>query len=1649
MDNFIFSFCKTADWKRDFSDQFSTEASLDNACFTEVAILFPAHLAAILLFLLRYWFLKDVSFQDQPAIRFTGSSIKLQNAKIAASLFAAIIALLQLFSVVARGTAPEGNGVAALELIIIALISGMYGLGAFVLHMEKECYVKAGGWTLRLGFILAGIIEIFKFQGVIKSVRSQDVNTFFIVYLVYLACVWGISLLEMFVYPTEYEVLRGTDYRALHSNVRKCDIASPEKDADFLSLLTFNWMSSLLRDGYRKPLQSEDIYGLASYDQSKTLSAAWGPVWEDARRTPNPSLRRAISEVWGWRFWGGGFLKLINDGAQFVGPIFLNLLVSFVGDKDQPAWKGYMYAGLLFTCTMIGAVGEAQYFQIVMRVGMQVRSALQNSVFKKSMYISNKGRREGKYGSNLAVNNLISSDCENIEFATRNFHILWSSPLRIFVSMFLLYQQLSWPSLVGAAFLVLMMPLQKQVVTKLTQYARAGFKRADKRVKKEKEAVEAMQIVKCYAWEQSFVTSAGELRQDELAYLKKSAILGAFNMCLIFSVPVLVSSISFAVYILAGNELTAAKAFTSLALYNVLRMPLIFFPQVIAQLTVALASMDRLEDYLSRSEVEEKPIVPIQEGVPAVTIAEGTFSWGSLEKKSSDSKQGPNAPMRVEMDNKASSADCATEDDYLITLKDINLEAENGQLVAVIGSTGSGKSSLLHAILGEIPMKGGVVQTRGTVSYVPQQAWIFNATIRDNILFGEEYDEDKYSRAIMISGLVKDLQNLVAGDMTEIGERGINLSGGQKQRVSIARAVYADCDVYLFDDPFSALDAHVGKDVFEKCVHRGLRMKTRILVTNQIQFIHKADKIIWLNKNPVDGSGMIYCQGTFQELMRNNQEFNKMMSEQGQTEESGQAKTEQQGSATDQKHGNLGPVELKRMVSSATVDSQGLAKKDKKIMEAKAGGGSLIVREGREQGTVQLDVIKAYVTACGGTVVLVILMSLWIGTQALSQATNFWITVWTENMLGDGYSVEFYLAIYVAWTIAQSIGEFLSSYYFALKGIDGAQYLHSRMFESLLMAPMRFYNETPLGRIINRLTKDQSDIDRNLSRMISLAVRGVLNLVGTMVIIGVVQYYILIMFAPVLYLFWYAQRYFQCTAREVKRLDSVTRSPIYAQFNQCLDGTSSIRAYRAQPRLIEDFYGKVDNNVRMYLTIISSNRWLALRLELLGALIAVCAAIVVVVTRNTVKSGAAGLALSQAFAVTGVLNLVVRLTAEAENNLNSVERVNEYGRLESEAAARKEGDPGKAWPAHGHIRFENVQMRYRPGLPLVLRGLSFEVKPGEKVGIVGRTGAGKSSLFVTLYRLVELCGGKIVIDNVDITKIGLWSLREKLSIIPQDPVLFRGTIRFNMDPFNEHEDHEIVQAIRRAHLLGALQTVLRGMKKKQQDEAELKRQEALAKAEDEKKTTESGSSSCCLPRSRPSGQGINSRGYAPVPNTTPFAPFEEKELSVLDVEVEAGGENFSVGQRQLLCMARALLRHSKILVLDEATAAVDTKTDDLIQKTIRSEFKDCTMLTIAHRINTIIDADRVLVMDLGRVAEYDTPKSLLSNEKGAFTSLVNDTGPEVSKFLKDVAFGRIKPFMEEEGVGGADEDTAKDFSKAHEEAKASGVGLNGMNGESK
>ncbi|KAL7089477.1 hypothetical protein ACP275_13G188700 [Erythranthe tilingii] len=1082
----------------------------------------------------------------------------------------------------------------------------------------------------------------------------------------------------------------------------------------------------------------------------------------------------------------------------------------------------------------------------------------------------------------------MTTDAEALQQVCQSLHALWSAPFRIIIALVLLYQQLGVASLLGALLLVLLFPIQTFTISKMQKLTKEGLLCTDKRIGLMNEILAAMDTVKCYAWEDSFQTKVQGVRNEELSWYRKAQLLGALNTFMLNSIPVVVIVISFGVFTLLGGDLTPAKAFTSLSLFAVLRFPLFMLPNIITQIVNANVSLKRLEELLSAEERILLPNPPIEPGLPAITIRNGYFSWEAQSERP--------------------------------TLSNINLDIPIGSLVAVVGSTGEGKTSLVSAMLGELPaVADATVVIRGDVAYVPQVSWIFNATVRDNILFGSPFEPAKYEKSIDVTSLQHDLDQLQGGDLTEIGERGVNISGGQKQRVSLARAVYSNSDVYIFDDPLSALDAHVGRQVFEKCIKGELRGKTRVLVTNQLHFLSQVDRILLVHE------GTVKEEGTFEELSNNGILFQKLMENAGKMEEYVEENEE---------------VDINNDRTSKTIVN-GLDKevsKDANQKQSKKPGKSMLIKqEERETGVVSWNVLMRYKNALGGTWVVMILFMCYITTEVLRVSSSTWLSYWTDqSSSSDIHGPIFYNSVYSLLSFGQVMVTLTNSFWMITSSLYAARRLHIAMLNSILKAPMVFFHTNPLGRIINRFAKDLGDIDRNLAPFGNMFLGQVSQLISTFVLIGIVSTMSLWAIMPLLVLFYVSYLYYQSTAREVKRLDSISRSPVYAQFGEALNGLSTIRAYRAYDRMSVINGKSMDNNIRFTLVNMSGNRWLGIRLETVGGLMIWFTATFAVVQNGRAENQQAfastmGLLLSYALNITSLLTAVLRLASLAENSFNAVERVGTYIDLPCEGPGVIENNrPLPGWPSAGSIRFEDVVLRYRPELPPVLHGISFTISPSDKVGIVGRTGAGKSSMLNALFRIVELERGRVLIDDCDISKFGLTDLRKILGIIPQSPVLFSGSVRFNLDPFNEHNDADLWEALERAHLKDVIRR--------------------------------------------------NSLG--------------------LDAEVSEAGENFSVGQRQLLSLSRALLRRSKILVLDEATAAVDVRTDALIQKTIREEFRSCTMLIIAHRLNTIIDCDKVLLLDAGQVVEFDSPETLLHREESAFSKMVQSTGAANAEYLR-------------------------------------------------
>ncbi|KAI8000143.1 ABC transporter C family member 2 [Camellia lanceoleosa] len=1387
----------------------------------------------------------------------------------------------------------QTGGLAPFEMVSLIIEAFAWCSMVVMLGVETKVYISKFRWYIGFGVIYALVGDIVMLSLIlpVKEFYSRSV-LFWYISEVFVQVLFGVLFLVYFpsmdpypgYTPIRTESVDDTEYEELPGGEQIC----PEKNANIFSKTTFAWMNQLMHLGFKRPLTEKDIWKLDTWDRTETLNSKFQQCWAEETRRSKPWLLRALNRSLGGRFWWGGVWKIGNDASQFVGPLILDQLLESMQRRD-PARIGYIYAFSIFVGVVFGVLCEAQYFQNVMRVGYRIRSTLVAAVFRKSLRLTHESRKKFASGK---ITNLMTTDVESLQQICQSLHILWSAPFRIIIAMFLLYQQLGFASLLGALMLVLLFPVQTFVISKMRKLSKEGLQRTDKRIGLMNEILAAMDTVKCYAWENSFQSKVQSVRTDELAWFWKAQLLAACNTFILNSVPITVSVISFGVFTLLGGELTPARAFTSLSLFNVLKVPLFRLPDIITQVVNANVSLKRLEELLLAEERILLPNPPIEPRLPAISVKDGYFSWDSKAEKP--------------------------------TLSNINLDIAMGSLVAVVGSTGEGKTSLVSAMLGELPpVADASVVIRGTVAYVPQVSWIFNSTVRENILFGSVFESARYEKAIDVTALQHDLELLPGGDLTEIGERGVNISGGQKQRVSMARAVYSDSDVYIFDDPLSALDAHVGRQVFEKCIKEELRGKTRVLVTNQLHFLSQVDRIILVHE------GMVKEEGTFEYLSSNGVLFQKLMENAGKMEEFVEEKEDDENAS----HETSKPV-ADGLTNELPKDA---AQTDKK----KEGKSILIKQEEREMGVVSRKVLKRYKDALGGLWVVMILFTCYFLTEVLRITSSTWLSKWTDQSSSKRYGPGFYNLIYALLSFGQVMVTLANSFWLIITSLYAAKRLHDAMLNAILRAPMVFFHTNPLGRIINRFAKDLGDIDRNVAMFVNLFLRQVSQLLSTFVLIGIVSTMSLWAILPLLLLFYAAYLYYQSTSREVKRLDSISRSPVYAQFGEALNGLSTIRAYKAYDRMANINGKSMDNNIRFTLVNISANRWLAIRLETLGGLTIWLTATFAVMQNGRAENQEAfastmGLLLSYALNITSLLTAVLRLASLAENSLNAVERVGTYIDLPSEGPSIIENNrPPPAWPSSGSIKFEDVVLRYRPELPPVLHGLSFTVTPSDKVGVVGRTGAGKSSMLNALFRIVELERGRILIDGYDIAKFGLTDLRKVLGIIPQAPVLFSGTVRFNLDPFSEHNDADLWEALERAHLKDVIRR--------------------------------------------------NSLG--------------------LDAEVSEAGENFSVGQRQLLSLARALLRRSKILVLDEATASVDVRTDALIQKTIREEIKSCTMLIIAHRLNTIIDCDRIILLEAGRVLECATPEELLQNDESAFSKMVQSTGAANAQYLRSLVLG--------------------------------------------
>ncbi|KAM9566456.1 multidrug resistance-associated protein 1-like isoform 2-T2 [Guaruba guarouba] len=1242
---------------------------------------------------------------------------------------------------------------------------------------------------------------------------------------------------------------------------------SPEENVFFFSKLTYSWFSRLISIGYKKPLERDDLFELNGGDSPYTVCPNFEKQWrKEIQKSTTGSMASYIKRLLFkktsfhkpsliWSLWQTfkcvlikiSFLKVTADILAFMSPQIMKAMIVVSEDHPTSYGSGYGYAIALFFVVLSQTLLHQLYQRNNMLTAVKIKTAVVGLIYKKALTSANSSRR--KYTTGEIVN-LMSADTQQLMEMAVNLNLLWSAPFQIIMAVVFLWKELGPSVLAGVALLLLVIPINALIAAKVKRLKKTQMKNSDQRVKLLSEMLHGIKILKLYAWEPAYQRKVISIREREMDVLKSSGYLTTYSMLTLTCIPFMVSLATFGVFFRLDkdNVLTATKTKVSLS---------------------------RLEDFLCAEDINPEDVNTNYSGNHAVGFIGASFCW---------------------------------EKNGVPVLKNLSVSIPEGSLVAVVGEVGSGKSSFLSAVLGEMEKLEGTVQRRGSVAYASQQAWIQNGTLQENVLFGANLHRPYYELVLESCALLPDLEQLPNGDQTEIGERGINISGGQKQRVSLARAVYSNADLYLLDDPLSAVDVHVGKHLFEKIVGPSglLKSKTRILVTHNVTFLPYTDLIIVMEE------GRIGQMGTYQEVVSKRANFAELIqvfSAEHTTEETSPVEVR--------------PPKEEGQMCRSLQERELLKHKDSSFDQWKLLTNN---KEKVATGGMKMSVVLKYLQAFKWQWMWLTIAA-YLGQNALAIGQNLWLSTWTaeaakvHDLTEWKQSQNYKLHIYGLLGLIQGLFVCCGAYVITRGSLSASQALHHQLLDNVLHLPLQRFETDPVGQIINRFTKDLFIVDSRFHYYLRAWLNCTLDVIGTILVITSASPLFIVVVIPLGYFYFTIQRYYIASSRQIRRLAGASHSPVISHFSETLAGRSTIRAFGHQERFIRKNNDVVYENLVYFYNNVISNRWLSVRLEFLGNLMVFFAALFVVLAGNTMSSSTVGLSISYALNIIQSLNFWVRKACEIETNAVSIERICEYAKMDKEGPWITSKRPPVGWPDRGIIEFVNYKAQYRKDLGLALRDVSFQTQSKEKIGIVGRTGAGKSTLTNCLFRVLEGSEGKIVIDGIDISAIGLHDLRGNLNIIPQDPILFSGTLQSNLDPLGKHSDLELWEVLELCHLKDFVQS---------------------------------------LPKK-------------------------------LLHEISEGGENLSAGQRQLVCLARALLRKTKILVLDEATASVDMETDNLVQSTIKREFHNCTILTIAHRLHTVMDSERVLVLDAGRILEYDTPHNLLK-QKGAFSEMAAEAG---------------------------------------------------------
>ncbi|CAO3574055.1 unnamed protein product [Mortierella alpina] len=1491
-----------------------------------------------------------------------------------------------LFNVQQRLWMGDGSGASHLGYLSL----GLAWLTAVVLcHNEHKYSIRASDHLLifYMASILASLLVLRTMASLDLTKSSQFSITIFATACLFL----GFSVEA---WP------RTNTYIQQHSR------ASAYEKANLLSRCTFQFFQPIISLSAKRTIAVDDIQNqLPEYMSARRAQERLDSQWQKnvlqcKRQGRKPSLFRTILQVNAQAMIPILFFRIVRPLLLFSIPGLLSLFLEYLQDarnnvpeKDTSVAYGLLLAGSMFAAALLGAVIQAASRQYSISLSLQTKVALTTMVYRKALRLSPDSKKKSTTGE---IINHMSVDADVWTKALYYMSMWVSLPVEICTAMWLLYRLLGWSFLAGIAALIIMSPLQVYRARVFNRMQKDKLSVMDERIRLTTEVLSAIKVVKLYGWEASFKQRILAIRDRELEALRKLGVIFAVMSIIFTSSTLIISLLTLSVYATWGGEgftpgkLTPKTVFVSMTLFSMLRYPIGMLAEATSNTLATIVGTKRVEGFLLLEEVQESGFVrercvPDDPSAPLVTVENATFFWTNTASftpanaSEDDDETQPLLSRRSEGREGPLLTGQAKP-----TLKDITLSFNNKSLTAVLGRIGQGKSSLLSAIIGEMYKTQGCVRTHGRIAYVPQHAWILNTTLRENILFGSAYDAGRYQQILFAAGLGPDLAMLPDGDLSEIGERGINLSGGQKQRISLARAAYQDADIYLLDDPLSAVDAHVDHHLWMHMVGpKGLlKDKTRVLVTHGIHHLKEVDAVVVIKGGEVAELGkytdLMSARKTFYHLIKEYTvkerakqgvdhsattatrfgEPSYILGDGNATQVSATSLTVQENGSDDGQSSNSTVDLPEESETSVLRNSKDAVAADAAPMEPTKPKrrGELVADEKIKEGGIGFRTALIYIRALSYKYAAIVILFHVLAEVSLV-GTNLWLKHWitlTDDSAGGDAppSLRLFLSVFTLLTVAFVLLCICTIYTgFAVARIRASRIIHKDLLSKIFRVPPSFFDTTPLGRILNRFSSDLQGIDDNLPWCTDNMVFYPVSLAASLIVVSVTTPSFLIALPAFAVTTLIIQHYYLQASRALKRIFHVSKSPIFQHFSETLGGVSTIRAMQLQSRFTAENDAKIDSHINTHLAYLYSVRWMEVRLHSLSAVVTFLTASAFVWNRRSVNPALAGLAMSFALKITNEVSLLVQAYCEMQNQLVSVERVHEYTELETEAPERLPSSSisNQDWPPkYGSIVFDNYSTRYREGLDLVLRNVSFRVQAGEKVGIVGRTGAGKSSLTLALFRMIEAAdsqwtqpfakmtvgarqeingageyGGKIEIDGIDISTLGLADLRHALAIIPQDPVLFAGSVRDNLDPFGEHVDRDLWEALERAHLKDYISSLAGG----------------------------------------------------------------------LAFEVSHGGDNFSVGQRSLICLARALLRKTKILVLDEATSAVDMETDKLIQRTIRGPgFEGRTVLTIAHRINTVMDYNKILVLDQGKVVEFDSPSSLLLDSNSVFYSLAKESG---------------------------------------------------------